>query len=259
MLSPELGCSSRRLKKRHHVSLLLKVASSLSGLLSSATARSAESSTPMCDILSRRGCRGRTSSTPVRYSNSMSLFAPCAERLTWAVFFSCTAARVSATHASEVRHMVLVRGHLRTPHLRICLSVRSVCLSCCVLCVGACCRGAVLPLPPPLLLSVLYQARPAPRPVVAREYPHREALWKVLCSSEPCPSATRARDICVPSQRCGSDVFLSSPSLHCDCFSHLLLSRHPCRESVLRTSLAHLAVGVLMCRLARAAQAFCHL
>ena len=36
-LSPELGCSGRRLAKRLHVSLLLKAASSLSGLLSSAT------------------------------------------------------------------------------------------------------------------------------------------------------------------------------------------------------------------------------
>ena len=38
-----------------------------------------------------------------------------------------------------------------------------------------------------LLLSVLVQAAlstfPAPRPVAAREYPHREALWKVLCVS----------------------------------------------------------------------------
>ena len=92
-------------------------------------------------------------------------------------------------------------------------------------------------------LSVLVQTalRPAPRPV-AREYPHREPLRKVL-SSEPCPSATRSRDSVVPPQR-GSDVFLTSPSLHCDCLMHSLLSRRPCHESVLPTSLAHLAVGV---------------
>ena len=41
-LSPELGCSGRRLTKQLHVSLSLKTASSLSGLLSSATAWSAE-------------------------------------------------------------------------------------------------------------------------------------------------------------------------------------------------------------------------
>ena len=92
-----------------------------------------------------------------------------------------------------------------------------------------------------------HQARPAPRPVAAREDPHREALCKVSCSSEPCPSASRARDSFVLSQR-GSDVFLTSPSVHCDCFRHTLLSRRPHRESVLRISLAHLAVGVSRAR-----------
>ena len=92
-----------------------------------------------------------------------------------------------------------------------------------------------------------HQARPAPRPVAAREYPHREALWKILCSSEPGPSMTRAHDSCVPSQR-GSDVFLTSPSLHCDFLRHPFFPRRPYRESVLRTSLAHLAVGVSRAR-----------
>ena len=52
---------------------------------------------------------------------------------------------------------------------------------------------------------------------------------------------------------------LSLPLRYCDCFRHHLLSRCLHRESVLRTSLAHLAVGVLTCRLARATQALCHL
>ena len=59
-LSPELGCSGRRLTKRRRVSLMLKAASSLS------------------------------------------LFAPCAWRFTWAVSFSCAAARWPSTHAVEL-------------------------------------------------------------------------------------------------------------------------------------------------------------
>ena len=35
---------------------------------------------------------------------------------------------------------------------------------------------------PPVLVLYLQQARPAPRPVAAREFPLREALWKVVCS-----------------------------------------------------------------------------
>ena len=61
----------------------------------------------------------------------------------------------------------------------------------------------------------------------------------------PCPVSgrlVRATPL-VLSQR-GSDVILTSPSFHCDCFRHLLLSRRPCHESVLPTSLAHLAVSV---------------
>ena len=38
----------------------------------------------------------------------------------------------------------------------------------------------------------------------------------------------------------GSDVFLTSPSLHRDSFRHLLLSRRPHRENVLRTAPSHL-------------------
>ena len=56
-----------------------------------------------------------------------------------------------------------------------------------------------------------------------------------------------ARDSFVLSQR-GCDVFLTSPSLHCDCFRHSLLSRRSHRKCVLRTSLAHLAVGVSRAR-----------
>ena len=35
---------------------------------------------------------------------------------------------------------------------------------------------------PPVLVLSPQQARPAPRPVAAREFPLREALWKVFCS-----------------------------------------------------------------------------
>ena len=85
-----------------------------------------------------------------------------------------------------------------------------------------------------LLLSVLVQAVlstfPAQRPVAAREYPHREALWS------PVSRRLLARPSPALSQR-GSDVFLTSPSLHRDFSRHSLLSRRPHRESVLRTSL----------------------
>ena len=53
------------------------------------------SSTPLCDTLSRRGSRDRTSSTTVRYLSLMSLFAPCVKCSTWAVSFCCTATRAS--------------------------------------------------------------------------------------------------------------------------------------------------------------------
>ena len=46
---------------------------------------------------------------------------------------------------------------------------------------------------------------------------------------------------------------LTSPSLHRDFFRHLLLSRRPHHESVLRTSLSHLPSA------SHAAQTFCHL
>ena len=74
----------------------------------------------------------------------------------------------------------------------------------------------------PFLLSVLVQTRTKHvqrRPVAAREYLHREALSLLRALS--CPSATPARDSFVHSQR-GSDVFLTSPSLHYDCFRHTL-------------------------------------
>ena len=77
------------------------VYASLSGLLSSATAWSAEVFHPLCDTLSRRGSRDRTSSTTVRYLSFVSLFAPCVKCSTWAVSFLCTAARWPSTHAVE--------------------------------------------------------------------------------------------------------------------------------------------------------------
>ena len=63
---------------------------------------------------------------------------------------------------------------------------------------------------------------------------HREALSKVLS---------------LPS--CFFRAALSLPSLHCDCFRHLPFVEASLPRECVRTSLAHLAVGVLTCRLAR--------
>ena len=89
-----------------------------------------------------------------------------------------------------------------------------------------------------------HRVRPAPRLVAAREDPHREALWKVLCSRDArsgsltvvvvlaaasrtpllrglittrcIPAAAHqvviSCDMCFLSQRCGSDVILASSS-----------------------------------------------
>ena len=90
--SPELGCSDRRLAERLHISLLLKAAF-LSGLQ--------RSSTPLCDTLSRRGGRDRTSSTTVRYlSFHVSLCSMCYASHIDSVFLCATAPR-SVAHASE--------------------------------------------------------------------------------------------------------------------------------------------------------------
>ena len=56
--------------------------------------------------------------------------------------------------------------------------------------------------PPPVLVLSPQQARPAPRPVAAREFPLREALWKVFCSL-----------------RAHSELLLS---LHCDSCSWMI-------------------------------------
>ena len=93
-----------------------------------------------------------------------------------------------------------------------------------------------------LLLSVLVQTAlstfPAPRLVAAREYPHREALWKVLFVCV-LPSPVRRR-LLARLLRSFSTWFrrvLTSLSLHRDFLRHLLLSRRPHRKSTLRTSL----------------------
>ena len=67
---------------------------------------------------------------------------------------------------------------------------------------------------PPVLVLSPQQARPTPRPVVAHEYPSRGLFRRSCRSSELLFRAA-----------------LSLPSLHCDCFRHLPLSRRPCRES----------------------------
>ena len=56
--------------------------------------------------------------------------------------------------------------------------------------------------PPPVLVLSPQQARPAPRPVAAREFPLREALWNVFCSL-----------------RAYSELLLS---LHCDSCSWMI-------------------------------------
>ena len=59
----------------------------------------------------------------------------------------------------------------------------------------------------PVIVQAALSTFPAPRPVAALEYTHREALWKVLCVFLRALSVgDSSRDSFVPSQR-GSDVF----------------------------------------------------
>ena len=156
----------------------------------------------------------------------------------------------------------------------------------CLLCrglvsVGACCRGAVLPLPtaswslraPSLSTNLFWTLR------CRLEHLHtsllllghtiaplrtcvQTALRTSSAASSRCSRISPSRGLVeglVAPASCVFRAALSLPSRYCDCFRHHLLSRCLHRESVLRTSLAHLAVGVLTCRLARATQALCHL
>ena len=52
----------------------------------------------------------------LKAASFLSLFAPCAGRFTWAVSFSCTAARWPSTHATEFCQLVFIRRILRNPH-----------------------------------------------------------------------------------------------------------------------------------------------
>ena len=144
--------------------------------------------------------------------------------------FSASPARVN-TCSPHVRAFKLSRA-LR----RLCLLGRGL------VSVGASCCGAVLPLSAPtcsgpcavvwntctrhfcyhLLLSVHVQTAlctsSAASGRCSRISPSRGLVEDLvlLCALAVGPSATRARDSFVLSQR-GSDVFLMSPSLHCDC------------------------------------------
>ena len=87
------------------------------------------------------------------------------------------------------------------------------------------------------------------------EYPHREALWKVLCVFLRALSVGDSSRDSSRLLRSFSTWFRrvwTSPPLHRDFFRHLLLSRRPHRESVLRTSLytarVSCALRCLTCR-----------
>ena len=86
---------------------------------------------------------------------------------------------------------------------------------------------------PPVLVLSPQQARPTPRPVVAHEYPSR-GLVEGLVSPE----------LLLPS--CSVVAVASLRMLQAPPFVEASLPRE-----CVRTSLAHLAVGVLTCRLAR--------
>ena len=85
---------------------------------------------------------------------------------------------------------------------------------------------------PPVLVLSPQQARPTPRPVVAHEYPSR-GLVRRSCPELLLPSCSV---VAVASLRLLQALPFVEASLPREC---------------VRTSLAHLAVGVLTCRLAR--------
>ena len=154
----------------------------------------------------------------MRYLISMSLFAPCAERFTWAGSFSCTAARWPSTHAPEFcecssssegscesltarRRVFTCSQHVRAFVLSRALSL--LCLLCRgLVSAGACCCGALAPTcsgpcavvwntctrhfccsVTPLLLSVLAQTAPSTSSAASgrcSRISHRDSLWKVL-------------------------------------------------------------------------------